>query len=92
MLRFGTITSKEVRDDSWAYYTVEWHDDVQFEASVMRDEDDQRRSKKWYRVDELSPVELYHLERSVYLHRRNAASAWRKERSVPTIDVFGMRE
>ncbi len=71
MLRFGTITRKEMREGGWAYYTVQWHDDVQYEASVRLDDDDTRRKKVWYRVDELCDVDLYHLERSAYLHRRS---------------------
>lgn len=79
MLRFGTITRKDLREDGWAYYAIRWHDDVQYEASVMLDEDDTRRKKMWYRVDELCHADLYHLERSVYLHRRSNAGREVKE-------------
>ena len=73
MLRFGTVIRKESRDDGWAYYAVQWHDDAQYETAVRLDEDDARRDKTWYRVDELCHTDLYHLERSVYLHRRSNA-------------------
>ena len=67
-IRFGTITSKELRECGWAYYEVKFHDDAnwmriaQVDAAV--------REKKWYRCDELQPVEAFHLERSVYEHRQ----------------------
>ena len=39
MLRFGTVIRKESRDDGWAYYAVQWHDDAQYETAVRLDED-----------------------------------------------------
>tara|TARA_R110002060_G_C2011845_1_gene91781 strand:+ start:116 stop:469 length:354 start_codon:yes stop_codon:yes gene_type:complete len=78
ILRFGTITARKRQDpDGYAYYTVEWHDDSQYEASAIRD-DEARRKKKWYRIDELHPCETYHLERCTYLHRKSFMSEWNK--------------
>ena len=31
-LQMGTVTSRRVGDDKWAYYTVEWHDNEKYEA------------------------------------------------------------
>tara|TARA_R110002012_G_C11345788_1_gene578908 strand:- start:281 stop:625 length:345 start_codon:yes stop_codon:yes gene_type:complete len=31
-LQMGTVSSRRVGDDKWAYYTVEWHDNDKYEA------------------------------------------------------------
>ena len=33
-LQMGTVTSRRVGDDKWAYYTVEWHDNEKYEATL----------------------------------------------------------
>tara|TARA_Y100000310_G_scaffold340840_1_gene437984 strand:- start:695 stop:973 length:279 start_codon:yes stop_codon:yes gene_type:complete len=33
MLRFGTITGKEIKEDKWAYFTVDWHADDRYEEA-----------------------------------------------------------
>jgi len=34
LVRFGTVASKEVKEDKWAYYAVEWHGDEAYEKSM----------------------------------------------------------
>ena len=31
-LQMGTVTSRRIGDDKWAYYTVKWHDNERYEA------------------------------------------------------------
>tara|TARA_Y100000310_G_scaffold340941_1_gene438437 strand:+ start:1209 stop:1484 length:276 start_codon:yes stop_codon:yes gene_type:complete len=33
LLRFGTITEKKIKEDKWAYFTVDWHADEDYERS-----------------------------------------------------------
>ena len=84
ILRYGTITSRKRAADksAYAYYTVEWHDDSQYEASAMQDDDTTHREKKWYRIDELHHCETHHLERSVYLHKKTCMPEWVKARTT----------
>lgn len=88
-LRFGTILARKRPDpDGYAYYSVDWHDDSQYQASVMRDDDKKRAKKKWYRVDELHPCETHHLDRCTYLHKKNSKSEWNKSKSISAINPF----
>ena len=88
-LRFGTIVSrKRPIPDGYAFYAVDWHDDSQYEASVMRDDNVDRTNKKWYRVDELHPCETYHLERCCYLHRKSSKSEWNKPKATTGINPY----
>jgi len=34
LLRFGTIASKTIKEDGWAYYTVAWHRDEMYEEQM----------------------------------------------------------
>ena len=73
-LRIGTITGKELDDKGWAHFTVDWHDDVAYDAAVewmnkMRNTDDH---KHLYRADELTPVSSGHLSRVISSHVANA--------------------
>ena len=34
LMRFGTVTSKRLKENKWAYYTVDWHDDETYERSM----------------------------------------------------------
>jgi len=38
ILRFGTIASKTIKEDGWAYYTVVWHRDEKYEESMKHRE------------------------------------------------------
>ena len=33
-LQMGTVTSRRVGDDRWAYYTVEWHDNEKYQSTL----------------------------------------------------------
>jgi hypothetical protein len=35
-LQMGTVTSRRVGDDKWAYYKVQWHDNEKYEAILSR--------------------------------------------------------
>jgi len=71
-IRFGTVVTKEIRDCGWAFYTIMFHDDSNWMRIGLEDLTGGIREKKWYRCDELQPVETYHLERSVYEHRQHS--------------------
>ena len=34
IIRYGTVTRKLVKADGWAYYEVEWYDDISYMESV----------------------------------------------------------
>ena len=58
-LQMGTVTSRRVDKDKWAYYTVEWHDSERYEAVL----DNYRKlnskgtyGRKEYRAGELFEV------------------------------------
>ena len=81
-VRLGTVTAKEIHECGWAYYAVIWHDDSNWIRAAREDTSGVIRKKKWYRVDEISPVQAYHLERSVYehrMHRRGNSGSTGKE-------------
>lgn len=81
LLRFGTVTRKEERGCGWAYYRVDWHDDVQYESAVTKGGMD---NQEWYRIDELYCTDVYHLERSTYLHRQpNSKHGGRVRKNIP---------
>jgi len=33
LLRFGTITGRKIKEDEWAYFTVDWHADDRYETA-----------------------------------------------------------
>ena len=35
-LQMGTVTSRRVGKDKWAYYTVKWHDNEKYEAVLKK--------------------------------------------------------
>ena len=72
ILRYGTITSRKRAADksAYAYYTVEWHDDSQYEASAMQDDDTTHREKKSYIIVKpiISNVAFISIKRAVCLN------------------------
>ena len=32
LLRVGTVVSKRIAENGWAYFTIEWHDDGKYES------------------------------------------------------------
>jgi hypothetical protein len=34
IMRFGTVISKRIKTNKWAYFTVKWHDDEAYEKSM----------------------------------------------------------
>ncbi len=49
ILRFGTIQSKRIDENGWAYYKVNWHADETYEAAMdLR----KRLSHKDYKLQE----------------------------------------
>jgi hypothetical protein len=32
LLRVGTVVSKRIAENGWAYFTIEWHDDGRYES------------------------------------------------------------
>ena len=38
IIRYGTVTKKIIKSDGWAYFEVEWYDDISYkEAIAWRD-------------------------------------------------------
>jgi hypothetical protein len=70
-LRLGTVTDKRLDDSGWAYFTVAWHDDAKYEASVawqnkLRNTSDVGQVE--YRADELKIIDQSHLDYSIVGH------------------------
>jgi len=70
VLRFGTIDGKTMEPGGWAYFTVFWHDDYQYENAMswknkMRNANEQKL--RW-RADELVPVDPSRVSKMVASH------------------------
>jgi len=71
-LRFGTITGKVFDAKDWAWFAVDWHDDTGHRramdwTSKLRN-DGVDRYNRYYRADELTTVDVNHLEKAVSSH------------------------
>ena len=71
-LRIGTITGKELDEKGWAYFAVDWHNDVRHRMATdwttkMRNDGIDRYNRS-YRADELTPVSSAHLSRVIAAH------------------------
>ena len=70
ILRFGTIKSKIVKDDGWAYFKVNWHCDEVYERAMKHREElcHTNYYLEEYRKDQLKPICRIHLKKIVDLH------------------------
>ena len=84
-LRLGTITGKRLDTDGWAHYAVDWHDDgchlqaTDWQTKMRNDNVD--RYNKTYRSDELTVVEIKHLEKVAAAH--HLLKDYRPELEIP---------
>ena len=87
ILRLGTIMEKELKPGpayrEWAYYRVNWHDDVQFMRAAMESDGKALREKIWWRVDELHLIDTHHLARSLHEHKTYNATNSPKQINIP---------
>jgi hypothetical protein len=75
-LRFGTITGKELDEKGWAWFAVDWHNDVRHARATnwttkLRN-DGIDRYNRTYRADELTLISSEHLSRAVTAHGSHA--------------------
>ena len=73
LMRFGTIVSKRLKEDKWAHYTVEWHDDETYEDSMawrkkLSGED---HTLKEYRAGFLKTISKDKLEKVIEEHEQH---------------------
>ena len=70
-LQMGTVTSRRVGDDKWAYYTVNWHNNERYEE-VLRDYRELnpkgRYGREEYRAGELFEITVSNISSSVNEH------------------------
>jgi len=84
-LRIGTVTGKELDEKGWAHFTVDWHDDVLHRMATDRSDklrkDNIDSYSRTYRVDELTVVEIKHLEKVASAH--HLLKDYRPELEIP---------
>ena len=56
-LQMGTVTSRRIAANKWAYYTVKWHDNEKYEAVLERYRE--LNSKGTYGREEYKAGELF---------------------------------
>ena len=70
-LQMGTVTSRRIGDDKWAYYTVNWHNNERYEE-VLRDyralNSKGKYGREEYRAGELFEVTVSNITSSVNEH------------------------
>lgn len=67
ILRFGTVTNKTIKENGWAYYTVDWHCDEKYEKACEHREKMCHTNYyiEEYRKDMLYPIAREHLQNIV---------------------------
>ena len=71
LLRVGTVVGKRIADDGWAYFTVNWHDDSQYEnvQNYYRSVNTNREyGLKEYKASQIHAVDSSQLIRFARLH------------------------
>ena len=73
ILRFGTITGKEIKEDKWAYCTVKWYDDDTYEKSMAwrKKLTGIDYSLKEYRLNHLKVISKDNLKKVVEEHEEH---------------------
>tara|TARA_R110002020_G_scaffold109500_1_gene253374 strand:- start:822 stop:1121 length:300 start_codon:yes stop_codon:yes gene_type:complete len=62
ILRFGTIIDREIDENGWAHFKVEWHEDHAYDQAIAWDSQFREHAEgRLWRADELYPVETIHL-------------------------------
>ena len=69
LLRVGTVVSKRIAENGWAYFTIEWHDDGKYESvqNYYRSMNPNREyGLKEYKASFVHPVTPEQLEKFDY--------------------------
>ena len=72
LLRVGTVVSKRIAENGWAYFTIEWHDDGKYESvqNYYRSMNPNREyGLKEYKASFVHPVTPEQLEKFASSHR-----------------------